>query len=88
VLVAVAVLEVSTSRWRYLVLLHPIITTMVVVLTGNHYWADGVVAAAVLVPALAAGPALVEWLARRRAGVVASGVAVPEPALATAAPRS
>ena len=88
ILVAVVVIEVSTSRWRWLVLLHPLLTTMVVVLTGNHYWADGIVAAAVLVPALAAGPAVVAWAARRRATAHAPAVVVPEPAYATAPDRA
>ena len=88
ILVAVVVIEVSTSRWRHLVVLHPLLTTMVVVLTGNHYWADGIVAAAVLVPALAAGPAFVAWWERRKAAAAAPAVAVPEPAYATAPDRA
>lgn len=47
-LVAVAVIRVAGSRWRWLVLLHPALTTVVVVLTANHYWLDGLVATAVL----------------------------------------
>jgi hypothetical protein len=47
-LVAVAVVSLATSRWRWLVVLHPIVTTIVVVVTANHYWTD-VVAGAVLV---------------------------------------
>jgi PAP2 superfamily len=42
-----AVIWVSKSRYRWLALLYPIATTVVVVLTGNHYWADAIVAAAV-----------------------------------------
>jgi len=86
VLIAVVVLEVSASPWRFLVLLHPLLTTLVVVLTGNHFWADGIVAAVILVPSLAAGPALVAWAARRRAAPGVPAVGVPEPALATTAP--
>jgi PAP2 superfamily len=47
VLVAWAVITRSTSRWRWLILLHPVITVFVVVGTGNHYWADGIVAVAI-----------------------------------------
>ena len=47
-LVAVAVISLSTSRWRWLVMLHPIVTTLVVVVTANHYWTD-IIAGAVLV---------------------------------------
>ncbi|MBV9485862.1 MAG: phosphatase PAP2 family protein [Frankiaceae bacterium] len=48
VLVAMAVIMVSRSRWRWLVLIHPILTAYVVVVTANHYWLDGVAALAVL----------------------------------------
>ena len=47
-LVAVAVIRISPSRWRWLVLLHPLITVAVVVVTANHYWLDGVAAVLLL----------------------------------------
>ena len=49
-LVALGVLAVSSSRWRWLVVVHPMITVAVVVLTANHYWLD-VLAATALVGA-------------------------------------
>jgi hypothetical protein len=48
VLVAAAVVCVSTSRWRWLAVAHPVITGYVVVVTANHYWLDGVAAVVVL----------------------------------------
>jgi hypothetical protein len=48
VLVAWAVITASRSRWRWLVLAHPAATVFVVVATGNHYWADGIVAAVIV----------------------------------------
>jgi len=54
VLVAWVVITRSTSRWRWLILLHPAITVFVVVATGNHFWADGIVAASVVAFVLAA----------------------------------
>jgi hypothetical protein len=59
VLVAWAVITASTSRWRWLILAHPIVTVFVVVATGNHYWADAIVAVAIVgvVLAVHAGPA-------------------------------
>lgn len=53
VLIAWAVLTVSTSRWRWLIVLHPALTTFVVVATANHYWLDGIVAAALLAASIA-----------------------------------
>lgn len=58
VLVAVAVILASRSRWRWLVLLHPVLTVVAVVATANHWWLDGIVAVAILLIAgvLAATP--------------------------------
>ncbi|MCP3910331.1 MAG: inositol phosphorylceramide synthase [Actinomycetia bacterium] len=48
ILVAVGAIQVSTSRWRWLALLHPIITMYVIGVTANHYWLDGIVGAGLL----------------------------------------
>ena len=48
-LVAVTVWRVSSSRWRFIGPLHLVVTVLVVVSTANHFWADGIVAAALLV---------------------------------------
>jgi PAP2 superfamily len=48
VLVSWAVITSGVSRWRWLILLHPAVTVFVVVGTGNHFWADGIVAATVV----------------------------------------
>jgi PAP2 superfamily len=48
-LIAVEVIQASPSRWRWLIVLHPVVTTFVVVVTANHYWADGIIAVALLV---------------------------------------
>ncbi|MFE0459758.1 phosphatase PAP2 family protein [Kitasatospora sp. NPDC058965] len=53
VLVAVAVIAVARSPWRWLILLHPVITVAVVVVTANHFWADGLVAVWLLMLAYA-----------------------------------
>jgi PAP2 superfamily len=52
VIIGVVIVLVVKSRWRWLALAHPIVTTIVVVVTGNHYWLDGVVALFVLVLAV------------------------------------
>jgi hypothetical protein len=48
VIVAAAIIAVSRSRWRWLAVLHPLITAYVVVVTANHYWLDAVAAVALL----------------------------------------
>jgi hypothetical protein len=40
--------RVSASRWRYLGVAHAVLTVFVVVVTGNHWWLDGVVATTLL----------------------------------------
>ncbi|KAB2344075.1 phosphatase PAP2 family protein [Actinomadura rudentiformis] len=49
VLVAAGIIVATSGRLRWLIVLHPLITTFVVVATANHYWLDGIVATAVLV---------------------------------------
>jgi PAP2 superfamily len=51
-LVAIVVVHVSRSRWRWPFLAYPVLTTGVVVITANHYWLDGVVAAVLLAAVL------------------------------------
>lgn len=43
-LVAISVISLSRSRFRWLIVIHPILTTAVVVMTANHYWADVIIA--------------------------------------------
>jgi PAP2 superfamily len=52
ILVAIMVISAARSRWRWLVVLYPAVTTLVVVVTANHYWMDGIVAALILVVVL------------------------------------
>jgi hypothetical protein len=51
-LVATVVVNVSRSRWRWLALAYPALTTLVVVVTANHFWLDGAAAAVLLALAL------------------------------------
>jgi hypothetical protein len=56
VLIAVAAWQCSRGVFRYVGLAHGVATTLIVVVTANHYWLDGI--AAVMLLALA-------WLAAR-----------------------
>ncbi|MFF9557834.1 phosphatase PAP2 family protein [Streptomyces albus] len=47
-LVALAVVRVSRSRARGLVVAHPLLTLLVVIVTANHFWLDALVAVAVV----------------------------------------
>ena len=48
-IVAIAVITVSRSRWRWLAAAYPLLTLLVVVVTANHFWLDGIVAALLVV---------------------------------------
>ena len=48
VLIAVAVFRIGSGPGRWLGVAHAVLTVFVVVVTANHFWADGIVAVAVL----------------------------------------
>lgn len=50
--VALALVRAGRGRWRWLWLIHPVLTLMVVIVTANHYWADGLVAGVLLLVAV------------------------------------
>jgi hypothetical protein len=51
-LVALVVVQVSGSHWRWLALGYPALTLLAVVVTANHFWLDGIAAALLLALAL------------------------------------
>jgi len=61
-LIGWAVWRVSTSSWRWVGPAHFLITFIVVAVTGNHYWLDGLAAMALLVPAVWIGQRLHTWM--------------------------
>ncbi|MER7743020.1 phosphatase PAP2 family protein [Streptomyces sp. NPDC096538] len=52
-MVAVGLIVATRSVWRWLWLLHPLLTLLVIVGTANHFWLDALAAAALLGLALA-----------------------------------
>jgi hypothetical protein len=85
IIVAWAVITRSTSRWRWLILLHPLITVLVVVGTGNHYWADAIVAAAIDAAVISTVTLLTRRFRRVR---VPQPVSAPEPSAAGSSVQS
>jgi hypothetical protein len=92
-LVALVVVAIARSRWRWLALAYPVLTTLAVVVTANHFWLDGIAAAALLAVSIgvqrAAGPAyraLAGIAPRSRPGPAAADV--PEEVPAGAVPAS
>lgn len=53
-IVAIAVITVSSSRWRWLAAAYPMVTMLAVVVTANHFWLDGLAAGLLVVLVLAA----------------------------------
>jgi cytochrome b subunit of formate dehydrogenase len=66
VLIAVAVIGTSTSRRRWWVLVHPVLTVMAVTVTANHFYLDGIVAVAIMLMAMRLERAVRVWVAVRR----------------------
>ena len=52
ILVAAAIITTLRSRWRWLAVLYPCLTTLAVIVTANHFWLDGIVAAVILAAVL------------------------------------
>jgi hypothetical protein len=48
VIVAIAAITVSRRRWRWLAAAYPVLTMLVVVVTANHFWLDGIAAGALV----------------------------------------
>jgi membrane-associated phospholipid phosphatase len=46
-IIGVSIVLASTRRRRWVALAHPVVTMIVVVVTGNHYWLDGIVGVAI-----------------------------------------
>lgn len=66
ILVAVAVITTARTSWRWLVVLYPVVTTLAVVVTANHFWLDGIAAAALLILVMIGQSLLSKHLAARR----------------------
>jgi PAP2 superfamily len=77
--VALLVVVIGTSPWRWLVVAYPVATTWVVVVTGNHFLVDAVVAVILLAAACLATVAMPSQrprrLVSRRVGVGPEAVA-------------
>ncbi len=78
--VGAAVVHAGVSRWRWLILLHPLATIFAVSATSNHWWLDGIVAMILLVLAVAIERSVHRLVVRVRQARVST------PALSASAP--
>jgi hypothetical protein len=76
-IIGVTIVVASTSRWRWIALAHPVVTMIVVVVTGNHYWLDGVVGVMIAALALEFERRVRELITRRRRRPVRTPCRVP-----------
>jgi PAP2 superfamily len=74
VLMAIAVIRVYRTRWRWAALLYPAATWTVVVVTGNHYMIDGIVGTAIVLVAVGICGFVPRWRPGRHPAL-AAGVA-------------
>jgi hypothetical protein len=58
ILLAYVVVTTARSRWRWLVIAHPVLMAVDVAVTANHWWADGFVCGVLLVLCIAAEQAV------------------------------
>lgn len=80
-LVALVVVATVRSRWRWLALAYPALTTLAVVVTAKHFWLDGIAAAQA-----AAGPHARAGRAPRSRAAAVSARARNHPRAGHAAP--
>jgi hypothetical protein len=79
VFIAYAVIKVSRSRWRWLVVIHPVLTFVSVIGTANHFWIDGAAAEVLLLLCLLATRAVRRVQSAGQAGPGADSGGVPGP---------
>jgi PAP2 superfamily len=83
ILVAIAIISTAKSRWRWLAVAYPAMTTLAVVVTANHFWLDGIVAAVILALVLAIQAVTRRLLVTRAAAASALSTAdAPDAAMA------
>src|SRR5690606_19429289 len=63
---AVAVVAVLKSKWRWLIVVHPVLMVLAIIATANHWWIDAAAAALIIVGTILASRALTAWVGDRR----------------------
>ncbi|MGA1073604.1 MAG: phosphatase PAP2 family protein, partial [Ilumatobacteraceae bacterium] len=63
---AVAVVSVLRSRWRWLIVIHPVVMTLAIIATANHWWVDAAAAGLLVLVAVTVG----RWIRRTEHGLL------------------
>jgi hypothetical protein len=61
VIVAMTVIRVYPSRWRYVAIVHPVLMGTAIVATANHWWVDGAVAGLIIFLCWAIAKVVSRW---------------------------
>jgi hypothetical protein len=64
--VAIAAVGAGRGRWRWVWVAHPVLTVLVVVVTGNHFWLDGAAALGIVAVVFAGEGLVLRFWGRRR----------------------
>lgn len=78
-LVGFATWRMAAGWKRWLGPVHAVVTMLVIVVTANHFWMDGIVAALVLAGAMVLQHLVRSWLERRAETRASGGTASPPP---------
>jgi len=79
VVVAWGMWKFSRSHWRYLGILHPILTLAAIVLTANHYWIDAFIGLLLVPIGIVADRVLPHWRRGTLARAARFDLSTPEP---------
>lgn len=63
---AIAVVSVLSSRWRWVVIVHPVLMTLSIIATANHWWIDAAAAAFLVIAGIALWRVLTAWVGDRQ----------------------
>lgn len=63
---AIAVVSVLTTPWRWLIIVHPVMMTLAIIATANHWWIDAAAAALLVVLGIGIWRLLTAWIGDRR----------------------
>lgn len=62
---AIAVISVLKSRWRWLVIIHPVLMALSIVATANHWWMDAAASAVMIVAFIIVWRLMMTWVGDR-----------------------
>jgi hypothetical protein len=63
---AIAVVSALRSRWRWVIIVHPVLMTLAIIATANHWWIDAAAAAFLVIVGIALWRVLTVWIGDRR----------------------